>query len=413
MMRSARLITARTATARTTTFGAMSTVKRSTATGRGEKDHKHDHHHHGIFHSHDHGGESHVVEALSRHDRGSRITLIGLGANTGLTIAKGGAGIMMNSASLLADAGHSLSDLLSDFVTLYTFKMSRKAPDAKYPYGYGKWETIGSIMVSSLLILGAIGIARHSYDLLLMLMTPETTTAAAHSHEHEAETKGMLSNLLFHSHSHEGVLNPNAAWFALASVVIKEWLFQATKKVAVEEKSDVLLANAWHHRSDAFSSMVAVAAIGLAHYGFPAVDPIGGLLVAGMILKTGVSIGSRALSELVDVSLPAETLENISHAIKDTQASNSALIGFSRVRGVKAGGYYLIDVVLKLDGTLQLQDAHTIEADVRREIMSRVKMVREVRCHLHVEGESDGDEPHNRKHEHEHHENGHGHPHSQ
>jgi divalent metal cation (Fe/Co/Zn/Cd) transporter len=237
-------------------------------------------------------------------DRGSRITLIGLFSNVGLTLAKGAAGWYMHSASLLADAGHSMSgqclyifhlrviarliislvyiDLLGDFVVLFCWKLSRKPPSRRYPYGFAKYESLGTTTVSILLIGGALGLGFHSYHILMEAL----------SHTASALDAGPLQTTLQNvtataqhvpsiqlGHAHEAdVLDPNAAWFAAIGVLAKEWLYRITKKVADEEKSPVLLANAIHHRSDAYSCAVALFAI-LGTWWFPALplDPLGGV----------------------------------------------------------------------------------------------------------------------------------------
>lgn len=134
-------------------------------------DHDHDHSHaHSLFHSHAHdhsASAGELVSALSRNDRGSRITLLGLASNVLLTALKGVAGYAMNSASLIAEAGHSFSDLGADFVTLACWKVSRRDPTRAYPYGYGKFETIGTLSVSLILVVAGIGIALHSYHVSL------------------------------------------------------------------------------------------------------------------------------------------------------------------------------------------------------------------------------------------------------
>lgn len=141
-------------------------------------DHSHDHpphdeghahthahtHTHGLFHSHAHEHDNAaLVSALTKNDRGSRITLLGLASNVLLTALKGVAGYAMNSASLIAEAGHSFSDMGADFVTLACWKVSRREPTRAYPYGYGKFETVGTLSVSLILVVAGVGIALHSY----------------------------------------------------------------------------------------------------------------------------------------------------------------------------------------------------------------------------------------------------------
>ncbi|KAL0073469.1 cation efflux family-domain-containing protein [Phycomyces blakesleeanus] len=371
-------------------------------------------------HNHSHGGaHDHVHVDLGTTIRNSgkqgvRITVIGMAANVGLTVSKGLAGWMMNSASLLADAAHSFSDLLSDFVTLYTFKMSRKEPDAIYPYGYGKYETVGTLAVSSLLIAGAFGIGIHSFELLMAalnvsgvdLVTQGASVAATATAEANSGTD-ILSNTttananvntstntsssLSHGHSHghfysnDGVLDPNAAWFALASVITKEWLYRATIKVGEKERSDVLVANAWHHRSDAYSSVVALVAIGGSWAGLPVLDPLGGLLVAGMIFQSGGSLMRSSLRELTDKGIGPAEITDILSAINKVKEQEQDLIDFHSIRGRKMGPFHHLDLVLQLNPQLTISQAHRIEQLVRHTIKTECKLIQEVLVHLDAE----------------------------
>lgn len=252
-------------------------------------------------------------------DRGSRITLLGLVANVGLTAVKGAAGYVLGSAVLLADAAHSGSDLIADVVTLVTYRLSMRPSSISHPYGYGKYETLGSLGVATLLIATALAIGAHSYhSLLLALMhvpsiSPEliqaidqlTLPGFLHDHglphDHHGGGGGGHSHDLVDEHGE--IVDIRAAWFAGLSVVLKEWLYRATLKVAKETHSNVLLANAFHHRSDSFGSLVALGAIAGSWAGFPVLDPIGGLLVSGMILKNGFDVGVVSLKALVGASL--------------------------------------------------------------------------------------------------------------
>ncbi|CAG8481049.1 10357_t:CDS:10 [Ambispora leptoticha] len=311
---------------------------------------------HQIIHRHEHGGEDHahshsrLAFALSdTRRRGTRITLIGLGANVGLAVAKGLAGWLMHSASLVADAFHSLSDLASDFVTLYTFRTSRKPADERHPYGYGKYETVGSLAVSSLLILGAVGIGHHSYELLMNVINLNIPNNVS-------EIAQNIASAPIHENSK---LNPNAAWFAAASVVVNEALYRTTLKIGIEERSDVLVANAWHHRSDAASSFVALGAIGGSYLGFPLLDPIGGMLVAGMIMKNGIETMLVSLRELVDVRVEEDI-------IKKVEEPN--VVNFHSIRGRKSGPFHMVDMILQVPGNISVSRAHQIEEQVRKAV---------------------------------------------
>ncbi len=177
-----------------------------------------------------------------------------------------------------------LSDLLGDFVVLFSWRLSRRPPSRRYPFGLAKFETVGTGLVAVLLIGGALGICAHSLSLLLSVLSETASSVAAGPLQtalinvteaaHHIPAIGQFA----HSHAHHAhALDLNAAWFAAVSVVSKEWLFRITRKVAEQESSPVLLANAYHHRSDAYSSVVALIAI-LGSGMFPTLplDPIGG-----------------------------------------------------------------------------------------------------------------------------------------
>ena len=350
------------------------------------------HHHHG----HDHGSAEEADALLAalkgKGDRGSNITLAGLVSNVGLCGAKGVAGVYLNSAALLADAAHSLSDMFADLVTLFCWKMSQKPPSASHPLGYGKYETMGSLGVSLVLVAGAVGIGFHSYGLLLEALQPtlQHAPAALQAFGHFTGSIASAGGLLHDHHDHgvtagegAGLLDPNAMWFALLSIVVKEWLYHATLKIAREENSSVLEANALHHRSDSLSSAVTFLAIGGSWLGFPVLDPLGGLLVAGLIGKQGADLLIGALGELSDRGVEPETLQTFDAAIVEVQKEyKNLLMGWKDLRAVKSGVSTFADVTLQLPTDATLQQASKVEAAVRDAITKSIKGVKEVRIRL-------------------------------
>ena len=201
----------------------------------------------------------------------------------------------VSAAAILHIHSTPRTDLVGDIVTLFSWRLSRKPPSDKYPFGYGKFEVLGTAVVSILLTGGALGIGLHSWSLLMDTLAAATATmgpGAAHdilasvvnAAQAVPATVSEHAHLHAHAHSHGpgagDALDPNAAWFAGVSVIAKEWLYRITKRVAEEERSPVLHANAVHHRSDGFGSAVALVAI-LGNWWFPhlALDPIGGTLV--------------------------------------------------------------------------------------------------------------------------------------
>jgi cation diffusion facilitator family transporter len=232
---------------------------------------------------------------------GVRITWIGLLINVGMAAGKFAGGVVFHSQALMADSVHAISDLVSDLLTLTTVGLSARGPTSDFPYGYGKVETVGSLAVSSILTMAGVSIGWASLVNIVGPVIPHTvidTLNAYHIH--------LLSAGHAHSHGHvHGVTDINAAWIAGASIVAKEWIFRATSKVAKQTNSKVLLANAWHHRVDSLTSLVALVTISSGYlFGITSLDAIGGLIVSGLVVKAGFKGMVTACSELVDRSIP-------------------------------------------------------------------------------------------------------------
>ncbi|KAF8070521.1 CDF-like metal transporter [Lyophyllum atratum] len=359
-----------------------------------EDDHDQDHEHttshshsHSLFghshsngdeHSHTHGSEKIIAALEGQGDKGSRITLIGLVSNVGLT------GWYLHSASLLADAGHSLSDLLGDFVTLFCWRLSRKPPSERYPYGFAKIETVGTSIISILLVGGALGIGFHSYHLLIAALSHSASTLPAGPLQEILTTVASVAPtapVVGHGHVH--AVDPNAAWFALISVIAKEWLYRITKVVADEEKSPVLLANAIHHRSDAYSSLVAFFAI-LGTWFFPALplDPIGGLLVSFVILRQGLDLLIGAWGDLTDAGVPPKTRRSIERSLKPLLSSSNPASPLLNVRDLQArrsGSLMFVDLTAVVPGRMSVRDASVLDETIARTLKAARKEIAEVR----------------------------------
>jgi len=363
-----------------------------------EHDHSHGHNSsHQHSHSHEDGVHSHgadqIIQALQgKGDRGSQITLIGLYSNIGLTLSKGVAGYTLNSASLVADAAHSLSDLLGDFVTLFCWRLSRKGPTKKYPYGFGKYETLGTTTVSLLLIGGAIGIGFHSYYLLLEALAPTISAMQDGAAKDILSTiaSSQLTASLSHMHAHEHDLDPNAAWFALVGIIAKEWLYRITKRVADEEKSSVLMANAIHHRSDAYTSVVALFAIlGSWYAPWIPLDPIGGLLVSAVILQQGYALLRVALRELMDAGVSERTLVALHQALQPLVSSGKStgaitngqtdLLHITDLRAKRSGTNMLVDLTAHVPSHLSISRVSEIEESIKAALAAKRSEVKEVR----------------------------------
>ncbi|KAK9469724.1 cation efflux family-domain-containing protein [Lipomyces arxii] len=368
--------------------------------------HSHDSHSHdtshSIFHSHTHTHDPSLLISSNKHDPGVRITRLGLWVNLGMAIVKGAGGYVFNSKSLMADAAHALSDLLSDFLTLATVSVALKHPTPAFPIGFGKVEALGSLGVSCMLAFAGLGIGVNAAESLYHIATaPELATTAATAvvdHVHASTDSGWLHSLLSHDHSHassESAPGLNAAWLAAGSIVIKEYLFQATMAVAKQTKSTVLVANAWHHRVDCLTSVVAVIAITGSHFtSLTWLDPAGGLLVSTVILQAGYSSAKQAVLELADHAMPADSLDLVRAAVDKTASSTTDLVvDVLDVRGLKSGPVLSVDADIRISSptaeSVTLAQANAVAAQVKAQIAADVPSVRDVRIRTFDQHESD------------------------
>ncbi|ETI25918.1 hypothetical protein G647_02695 [Cladophialophora carrionii CBS 160.54] len=345
--------------------------------------------HAGHSHGHGHSHDNTYLTSQNRSDAGVRITRIGLFVNLGMALGKGIGGVMFHSQALVADGFHALTDLVSDFMTLATISWSLKPATDRFPSGYGKIESLGALGVSGLLLFGGIGIGLNGVD---ALYTQFFLEAAAHAHDHAEHAHGGLFSFLGHTHSHGHTLpDLNAAWLAAGSIVVKEWLYRATMKIARERKSSVLASNAVHHRIDSLTSIVALATIGGAHVFADAswLDPVGGLLISAMVIRAGWGNTKAALLELADVTVDSEVKSNVrraaTRALKGDRATGLEPAQYGEetevrdIQGVKSGQNYLMDIELAVPKDFTVQQMESIEDAVRQRCGNKVRGVRRVR----------------------------------
>lgn len=281
-----------------------------------------------------------------------RITWFGLFANLILAISKGFIGLISNSSALIADAGHSFSDLLSDGITLWAVKMSNIPKDENHPYGHGKFETLGTFFVSIMLIFTGVGVAWHVFKNLNQLEIP-----------------GIIS-----------------LWMAGIAIFVKEILFHITRTISKKTGSKILLANAWHHRSDSISSIAALIGIGGSQLGIPLMDPLAGVLVAGIIVKTGINIGYESIKELTDETVEEEIIGELSQILDNIEGVDH----YHEMRARKMGPHLLVDLHIQVNSMMSISSAHQVAERVRLTILNKLPSVNEVL--VHVDAEDDFDE---------------------
>lgn len=296
---------------------------------------------------------------MEHNQAGSRITLIGMAANLGMSGAKGVAGVYFHSSALLADAAHSMSDILGDLVTLYTFRKSRRPLDRQHPFGYGRYEALGTLFVSGFLVAAGLGLGWHALEQAVEYLPAALWSADV------AAGKEMVDS--------------RAMWFAGGSIVVNEALFQATMKVARKTHSGVLVANAWHHRSDALTSLVSVGAIGGAIMGFPILDAVGGLAVSAMLAKSGAEMTVDAVREITDTPPPMEATQPIQDALESAiRDAGAAVQGVGNLRCRRSGPFVHVYVGLEFAGTASAADIACAVDQVKQGLRERVKSVQNI-----------------------------------
>ncbi|KAL7799997.1 cation efflux family domain-containing protein [Trichoderma ceciliae] len=339
------------------------------------QNHSHSHSH-GLFGHHHHHDNTYLTSA-DKNDPGVRITRIGLLSNLSMAIAKFIGGWAFNSKAMIADAWHSIADLASDILTLATVSWSLKSPTDRFPLGFGKVESLGALGVSGMLIVGGFYMGFESAVTLYGHWNPE---AAHHMLEHVGHGHGHSHS---HSHADLGIPSIHAAWLAAGTILIKEWLYQATMKVARDRKSSVLASNAIHHRIDSLTGIVTLFAIVGANVIENAawLDPVGGLLISVMVLHAGLGNTKSAFFELIDQSLDDEVKSSVRkhahRAIANVSEGHQAEL--RDITGTKSGPNYLVDLEMSVPGAWTVNDVKDLEDAVRTQVGGKVRGVKRIR----------------------------------
>ena len=266
-------------------------------------------------------------------------TIIGSIANFLLVLLKFVAGFIGNSAAMIADAVHSLSDFVTDVIVIVFVRFAHKPKDELYAYGYGKYETLATAIIGVLLFIVGSGIL---WD-------------------------GGWK--IYHYFADGTLPEPHiiAFYMALVSIAVKELLYRYTAAVGRAVKSQVVVANAWHHRSDAMSSIGTAVGIGGAIFfgdGFEILDPVAAIVVSFFIMKVAIQLIIPSLGELLEKSLPEEVQEQIRQIILSYPGVSEP----HHLRTRRIGNTYAIDVHLRMDGDMPLRIAHDHVSAIERKI---------------------------------------------
>lgn len=297
-----------------------------------------------MSHNHTHTREGEIT----------KVTLWGSLVNAVLVVFKFAAGVLGHSGAMLADAIHSLSDFVTDIIVVVFVRISSKPRDEQHEYGHGKYETLAE------LILGVV----------LMVVAAEIIATSVES-IHGVLVLGVIPS------QPERI----ALYAAVVSIVLKELLYQYTVRVGRRENSPVVIANAWHHRSDALSSVAALIGIGLAYAlggKWVVADSVAALFVAVLIIKVGVDIISPALGVFLEKSLPKETESEIADIIVATPG----VCNFHNLRTRRIGSVYAIEFHIRVDGSLSVNESHLITKQLEQSLRERYGSTTHIAIHV-------------------------------
>lgn len=299
-------------------------------------------------------------EGVTREKSIYRVTIAGSAVNFLLLIFKFFAGILGHSAAMLADAVHSLSDFITDIIVIVFVRISAKPQDEGHDYGHGKYETLATALIGVFLLLVGFGIFWNGANSIFDFLRGQTL-----------QKPGMLALIA-----------------ALVSIVFKEALYHYTLHEGKKLHSQAVIANAWHHRSDVLSSVGTAIGIGgaiLLGDRWRVLDPIAAVVVSFFIMKVAISLLIPCVDELLEKSLPAEVEDRIEETILSFPGVSSP----HHLRTRRIGSYYAIEVHVRMDGKILLEEAHRTATAIENKLKEQFGAGTHVG--IHVEPTKEGE----------------------
>lgn len=279
-------------------------------------------------------------------NRVSFVTIIG---NVALSVLKFIAGVVAHSNAMISDAIHSASDVFSTFVVIIGIRLSSKSADKEHPYGHERLECVAAIVLAIVLLITGLGIGADAFKNIL---------------------RGDYGSLQ--------VPGLPALIAAIVSIVSKEAMYWYTRHYAKKMDSGALMADAWHHRSDAFSSIGALVGIAGARLGFPIMDSVASLVIFVFIVKAAYDIFKDAMDKMVDHSCDEETENELRECVE----SHKDVRGIDLLQTRIFGNKIYVDMEIALDGSLTLQEAHNIAESVHDDIEKKFPKVKHIMVHV-------------------------------
>lgn len=283
---------------------------------------------------------------MNNYEEGMRVSKITLILNLILSVVKVISGFIGRSSAMIADGIHTLSDVLTTVVVLLGLKVSSKKADDDHPYGHERYESIFAKLLSLILLVTGAFIG---YEALKTLI------------EGNIKEPGQIALIA-----------------AFISILTKEAMYRYTIKTAKKIKSISMEADAWHHRSDAFSSIGTFIGILGARVGFPALDPIAGIVVAIMVIKVGVDLYLKSIRELVDESASEEIINEINNIANSTKG----VINVNRLRTRVFGNRIFVDIDIQVDPNITVKEGHDISAVLHDRLESEITDIKHTMVHV-------------------------------
>lgn len=280
------------------------------------------------------------------------VSLNSIVANLVLSLAKLAAGFMAQSAAMISDGVHSASDVFSTFVVMAGVKLSNKASDDEHQYGHERMECVAAIILACMLTLVALGIGYSGYEKIF------------HTDAADLVIPGQL-----------------ALWAAVLSIVVKEGMFWYTRGAAQKINSGALMADAWHHRSDALSSIGSFVGILGARMGYPVLDPVASLIICLMILQAAYEVFKDAMDKMVDHACDEDT----EIQMRDCVMEQEEVLGIDMLQTRIFGNKIYVDVEIRVNGEYTLIQAHRIAEDVHERIEQSFPKVKHIMVHVNPE----------------------------
>lgn len=297
--------------------------------------------------------ETEQITDMAREKKAARVTWVGFFTNLLLSTAKIIAGVVGRSSAMIADGIHSLSDFITDFIVIIFIKISSKHEDSDHPYGHGKFETFATMLISFALFIVAIGIF----------------------YSGSVKIYEVLNGRVIERPTYLALI------MAAVSIVVKEILYWYTIIVGRKIESPAVIANGWHHRSDAFSSIGTLIGISGAMFlgeRWRILDPITSVIVGIFIIGVAYKLARPSIQELLEMSLP----EEIEHSIEQKIQATPGVITFHHLRTRKNGNAFIIDMHIKVDPHSSIVEAHDIATHVENNLKAAFGKRTQINVHI-------------------------------